>query len=85
MTALDIVIMLVIGGVIGWLASILMGTNAQMGILANIIVGIVGSMLGGWLAPKLGIVPSGDVAKYLVMIGGAVLLILLLKVLRVFK
>jgi uncharacterized membrane protein YeaQ/YmgE (transglycosylase-associated protein family) len=85
MSALDIVIMLVIGGIIGWLASILMGTNAQMGILLNILVGIAGSWIGFWLAPKLGIVPEGSVARWLVAIGGAVLLLLVLKALRVFK
>ena len=85
MTVLDIVIMLVIGGVIGWLASILMGTNAQMGILANILVGILGSWLGFWLAPKLGIAAGDGLVRWLVAIGGAVLLLLVLKALRVFR
>jgi uncharacterized membrane protein YeaQ/YmgE (transglycosylase-associated protein family) len=49
------IITLVIGGVIGWLASIIMKTNAQMGIIANVLVGIVGSMLGYWVAGLLGI------------------------------
>ncbi len=43
------IIYLVIGGIIGWLASIIMRRDAQQGILMNIIVGIVGSLLGGWL------------------------------------
>ena len=43
------------GGIIGWLASIIMKRDGQQGILLNIIVGIVGSFLGGWLiAPLLG-------------------------------
>ena len=82
---MDIIITIVIGGVVGWLASILMRTNAQMGIIANIIVGIVGAWLGAWLAPKLGFVPADGIGKWLVAIGGALLLILLLKVLGVFK
>ena len=56
------IVLLVVGGVIGWLASILMKTNAQMGLIANIIVGIVGSALGGWLATRLGIAQGGAMA-----------------------
>ena len=81
---MDIVIALVIGGVVGWLGSILMKTNAQMGLIGNIVVGIVGSGLGHWLAPKLGIA-SGDAMRWVVAVGGAVLLIFILKLLGVFK
>lgn len=81
---MDILISIVVGGVIGWLASLVMKTSAQMGLIANVVVGIVGSALGHWLAPKLGIA-GGSVVQWLVAIGGAVLLILVLKVLGVFK
>ena len=47
---MNLIISIVIGGIIGWLASIVMKTNAQMGIIANVLVGIVGSALGHWLA-----------------------------------
>lgn len=79
-----LLIAIVIGGVIGWLASLLMKTDAQQGIIANVIVGIVGSGIGHWLAPKLGIA-GGSVVQWLVSIGGAVLLIFVLKVLGIFK
>lgn len=46
---MNIILALIIGGVIGWLASIVMRTDAQQGILMNIIVGIVGSLLGSFL------------------------------------
>jgi uncharacterized membrane protein YeaQ/YmgE (transglycosylase-associated protein family) len=78
------IVLLVIGGVIGWVGSLLMKTDAQMGILGNIIVGIVGSMLGGWLAGRLGVAASG-IGVYVVAVIGAVLLIFLLKVLGVFR
>ena len=81
---MDILIAIVVGGVIGWLASLVMKTNAQMGIIANVIVGIVGSGLGHWLAPMIGI-GGGSVVRWLISIGGAVLLIVLLKVLGIFK
>jgi uncharacterized membrane protein YeaQ/YmgE (transglycosylase-associated protein family) len=52
---INIIIWLVIGGVIGWLASVIMKTDAQQGIILNIVVGIVGAVLGGWfLAPMFG-------------------------------
>ena len=47
---IGIIIWLVIGGIIGWLASILMRTDAQQGVLMNIIVGIVGAVIGGFIA-----------------------------------
>jgi uncharacterized membrane protein YeaQ/YmgE (transglycosylase-associated protein family) len=46
---MGLIIALIIGGIIGWLASIVMRTNAQQGILLNIVVGIVGSLLGSFL------------------------------------
>ncbi|MEO8848093.1 MAG: GlsB/YeaQ/YmgE family stress response membrane protein [Casimicrobiaceae bacterium] len=53
---MNFIIWLVIGGVIGWLASIIMKTDAQQGVILNIVVGIVGAMLGGWLiSPLVGI------------------------------
>ena len=81
---MDLIIALVVGGVIGWVASLAMKTDAQMGLIANIVVGIVGSGLGHWLAPKLGI-SGGDVMQWVIAVGGAVLLIVVLKVLGVFK
>ncbi|MCG6919929.1 MAG: GlsB/YeaQ/YmgE family stress response membrane protein, partial [Acidobacteria bacterium] len=47
---MDLIITIVVGGIIGWLASMVMKTSAQMGILANVVVGIIGSSLGFWLA-----------------------------------
>lgn len=79
------IITLVIGGVIGWLASIIMKTNAQMGIIANVLVGIVGSMLGYWVAGLLGIGATGGLLGFLVAIAGAVLLILILRALGLFR
>lgn len=52
---MNLIIWLVIGGVIGWLASIVMNRNAQQGIFLNIIVGIIGAFIGGFLiSPLLG-------------------------------
>ena len=52
---MNIIIWLVAGGLIGWVASLIMKTNAQQGIIMNVIVGVVGAVLGGWfVAPLLG-------------------------------
>ena len=52
---MNFIIWLIVGGLIGWVASMIMKTDAQQGMILNVIVGIVGSMLGGWLiAPLLG-------------------------------
>jgi uncharacterized membrane protein YeaQ/YmgE (transglycosylase-associated protein family) len=78
------IVLIIIGGVIGWLGSILMKTNGQMGIIANVLVGIIGASLGGWLAGQLNIASSGFMV-YVVALVGAVLLIGLLKLIGVFK
>ena len=82
---MDLIITLVIGGVVGFLASLLMKTNAQMGMLANVVVGIVGSMLGPWLVRLLGLSVSTSVGVWVVSILGAVALIAILKGLRVYR
>ncbi len=72
------ILTIIIGGVIGWLASIIMKTNAQMGLSANVLVGIVGSFLGVWIGSLLGIT-AGGLIGFLLGIGGAVLLIFILR------
>jgi uncharacterized membrane protein YeaQ/YmgE (transglycosylase-associated protein family) len=81
---MDLIITLIVGGVIGWLASIVMKTNAQMGLLANIIIGIVGSLLGYFLAGTLGVAASG-VGRWVIGVLGAIVLIGILKALKVLK
>jgi uncharacterized membrane protein YeaQ/YmgE (transglycosylase-associated protein family) len=50
---MGLIILLVVGGILGWLASIVMRTNAQQGIFLNIVVGIVGSVIAGFLLNPL--------------------------------
>jgi len=53
---MNFIIWLILGGVIGWLASILMKTNDQQGMVLNVAVGVVGAMLAGWfISPLVGI------------------------------
>lgn len=81
---MNLIVWLIIGGIIGWLASVVMKTNAQMGVISNVIVGIVGASLGGWIAGLLGITASG-VGTYLVAVAGAALLIAILRTVGFFK
>ncbi|MEW6383118.1 MAG: GlsB/YeaQ/YmgE family stress response membrane protein, partial [Pseudomonadota bacterium] len=46
---MGIIIWLIVGGIVGWLASIIMKRDAQQGIILNIVVGIVGALISGWL------------------------------------
>lgn len=79
------IISLIIGGIVGWLASIVMKTNARMGCIANVIVGVVGSVLGYWIAGLLGLSAPGAIVGFLVAIAGAVLLIFILRAIGLFK
>ncbi|HEY8233612.1 MAG TPA: GlsB/YeaQ/YmgE family stress response membrane protein [Vicinamibacteria bacterium] len=76
---------LIVGGIIGWLASKVMKADAQMGVLANIVIGIIGSSLGFWLAGVLGFAAYGLVAQLAVSIAGAALLIFLVRKLGLLK
>jgi uncharacterized membrane protein YeaQ/YmgE (transglycosylase-associated protein family) len=82
---MGLIVTIIIGGVVGWLASLLMKTNAQMGIIANIVVGIVGAALGHWLAGALGIAAGGTVGAWIISILGAVILIAILKALNIYQ
>lgn len=79
------IISLIIGGIVGWLASIIMKTNAQMGLIANVLIGVVGSLLGMMLVRLLGLAPSGGIVGFVVALGGAVLLIFLLQKVGMFQ
>ena len=70
---MNLLIQLIVGGIAGWLASIVMKTNAQQGLILNVVVGIVGSWIGGWLiAPVIG--GSGLMGYVSALLGAIVLL-----------
>ncbi|MDI1252372.1 GlsB/YeaQ/YmgE family stress response membrane protein [Thermomonas sp.] len=74
------IIWLIIGGIIGWLASIVMKTDGQQGIILNVVVGIVGSYLGGWLiAPLIG---GGGAMGYVSALIGAIILLAVINLFR---
>lgn len=65
---------LFIGGVIGWLAGLII-RGRGFGILGDIIVGIVGAMLGGWMARVIGLYPGSSIGVFLVALVGALVLV----------
>ncbi len=81
-------IWLIVGGIIGWLASLVMRTDAQQGIFLNIIVGIIGAFLGGWLSGLLGIgggtINSGNfsISGLLMSLVGAIVLLAIVNLFR---
>ena len=71
---MGIIIWLIVGGIVGWLASLLMKRDAQQGILLNIVVGIVGAVLAGWIFGG-GINEAITIRTFLFSIVGAVILL----------
>lgn len=85
---MGIIIWLIVGGVIGWIASMIMKTDGQQGIILNVIVGIVGAFLGGWLAGILGIAGGSindtgiSVPSILISLVGAIVLLAIVNLFR---
>lgn len=80
---MGIIVWLIVGGIVGWLASLIMRTDGQQGILLNIVVGIVGAMIGGFLFGRGNINNSGlTVTTFLVSLVGAVVLLAIWNLLR---
>jgi uncharacterized membrane protein YeaQ/YmgE (transglycosylase-associated protein family) len=84
---MNLIIWLVVGGLIGWVASLIMRTNAQQGIILNIVVGIVGALLSGWfLSPLFGVSTINQsnfsVPGLLISLLGAVVLLAIVNLIR---
>jgi uncharacterized membrane protein YeaQ/YmgE (transglycosylase-associated protein family) len=83
---MGILVWLIVGGVVGWLASIVMRTDAQQGILLNVVVGIVGALLAGFIvSPLLGIGTINEgvsIGTFLVSLVGAIILLAIVNLFR---
>lgn len=83
---MGILIWLIVGGLVGWVASIIMRTNAQQGILLNVLVGIVGAVLAGFfISPMVGVgtINQGLTAgSFLVSLLGAIVLLAIVNLFR---
>lgn len=83
---MGIVVWLIVGGVVGWLASIIMRTDGQQGILLNVVVGIVGALLAGFIiSPLIGVGTINEgitLATFLVSLVGAIILLAIVNLFR---
>ena len=84
---INLIIWLVVGGLIGWVASLLMRTDGQQGVFLNVVVGIVGAALAGWLISPLvgvGTINQGSfsLGALVVSLLGAILLLVVVGLLR---
>ena len=79
---MNLIIWLIVGGVIGWLASIIMRTDAQQGILLNIVVGIVGAFLAGLVMSGGSINQAINLSSILASLVGAVVLLAIVNLFR---
>ena len=72
---MNLIILLVVGGLIGWVASMIMRTDAQQGVILNVVVGIVGAFLGGLLFGRGDINNGLSVTSFIVSLLGAIILL----------
>jgi uncharacterized membrane protein YeaQ/YmgE (transglycosylase-associated protein family) len=84
---MNLIIMLIVGGILGWLASIVMRTDGQQGVILNVVVGVVGAILAGMLiTPVLGGAPitdgAFDLKSLFVSFLGAVVLLAVVNLFR---
>lgn len=74
---MNFLIYLIVGGIAGWLASIMMKRDGQQGIILNVVVGIIGGFLGGYLLPMVGLAFAGTIGFLITAFIGAVVLLLI--------
>ncbi len=83
---MNFLIWLIVGGIVGWLASLIMRTDAQQGILLNVVVGIISAFIGGWVvSPMVGVGTINEgisIGSILVSLLGAVILLAIVNLFR---
>lgn len=79
---INIILWIIFGALVGWIASLIMGTDEQQGGLTNIVVGIVGAIVGGYIARMLGAqgVTGFNMASFMFALIGAIILIGVFKI-----
>jgi uncharacterized membrane protein YeaQ/YmgE (transglycosylase-associated protein family) len=83
---MNIIIYLIAGAIVGYIASRIMRTNSQQGLILDIVVGVVGAFVAGWfLTPIFGVGTINDavtIPTMLVTLGGAIILLFIVRLLR---
>ncbi len=81
---MNFILWVIFGGLAGWIATMVVGNDAKFGVIGNIVVGIIGAFLGGWIADKMGVggKPGAErptsIMSFVVAIIGAIILLVLL-------
>lgn len=81
---MEILIWIVFGAIVGWIGSLIMGTDGQQGIILNIVVGIIGAVLGGYIMNFFGAsgVTGFNLYSFIVALVGAVVLLSIVRLVR---
>ncbi len=80
---MNFILWLIIGALAGWIASMIMKTNAEQGLLIDIVVGIIGAFIGGFVVSLFGIDPNqGFIISLITAVIGAVILLAIIKAVR---
>jgi uncharacterized membrane protein YeaQ/YmgE (transglycosylase-associated protein family) len=81
---MNIILWIIFGGLVGWVASMIMKTDGQQGVVLNVILGIVGAVLGGWIVSLFGAsgVTGFDLRSFVVALLGAVVFVGIIKMIR---
>lgn len=81
---MGIILWIIFGALVGWIASMIMKTNQQQGLLLDIVVGVVGALIGGWVMTLFGEggVSGFNLYSFIVAILGAVILLAIVKFVR---
>ncbi|TXG76237.1 GlsB/YeaQ/YmgE family stress response membrane protein [Candidatus Dojkabacteria bacterium] len=79
---MNFIVWIIFGGLAGWIASMIAGTNEEQGLLANIVVGVIGAFIGGFIMGKLDKpgVTGFNLRSFIVAVLGAVLLLILFRI-----
>ncbi len=81
---MGILLWIIFGGIVGWIASLIMNTDSQQGVIMNVVVGVIGAMIGGWIMSNLGetAITGFNLYSFLVALLGSVILIAIIGALR---
>lgn len=82
---MSIILWIVFGGLVGWVASLIMKSSPQQGIVMDVVVGVIGAFLGGWIMRTIngqGLTGQFDLYSFLVALLGAVVLLAIVKAFR---
>lgn len=81
---MGIILWIIFGGLAGWIGSMIMSTDSQQGLLLNVVVGIIGAVIGGWIMSFLGYgsVNGFNLYSFMVAVLGSVILIFAVKTIR---